>query len=74
VKVRFFKYKDPVKSLSGSRPVHTYPAKVVGLDALSDLAVVSMNASLSDLYSLDLSSSSSLKVVGTLVRTPVKRL
>jgi S1-C subfamily serine protease len=39
-----------------------YPAKVVGLDALSDLAVVSVNASLSDLYSLDFSSSSSLKV------------
>jgi S1-C subfamily serine protease len=39
-----------------------YPAKVVGLDALSDLAVVSINASLGDLYSLDLSSSSSLKV------------
>ena len=39
-----------------------YPAKVVGSDAFSDLAVLSMNASLSDLYSLDFSSSSSLKV------------
>jgi S1-C subfamily serine protease len=40
-----------------------YPANVVGSDALSDLAVLSVNASSSDIYSLDLiSSSSSLKV------------
>ena len=39
-----------------------YPAKVVGGDALSDIAVLSANASPSDLNSLNFSSSSSLKV------------
>jgi len=39
-----------------------YPVTVIGSDALSDLAVVSIDAPLSDLYSLDLSSSASLRV------------
>jgi S1-C subfamily serine protease len=39
-----------------------YPAKVIGADALSDIAVLSISASTSDLYSLYFSSSSSLKV------------
>jgi len=70
----FLRYKDPLKSLSGSRSVHAYPAKAVGVDALSDLAVIPMNASPSDLYSLDLSSSSSLKVEGPLVLTHTESL
>jgi S1-C subfamily serine protease len=39
-----------------------YPAKVVGGDAFSDIAVLSTNASSSDLNPLDFRSSSSLKV------------
>jgi S1-C subfamily serine protease len=39
-----------------------YPAKVVGGDALSDLAVLSLNAPTVDLHPLDVSSSSSLRV------------
>ena len=39
-----------------------YPAKVIGNDALSDLAVLSLNASSMDLRALDVSSSSSLRV------------
>jgi S1-C subfamily serine protease len=39
-----------------------YPAKVIGNDPLSDLAVLSLNAPTRDLHSLDISSSSSLRV------------
>ena len=41
-----------------------YPAKVIGSDPLSDLAVISINAPLSDLHVLGFSASSSL-MVGT---------
>jgi len=39
-----------------------YPAKVIGSDALSDLAVLSLNASSVDLHPLPISSSSTLRV------------
>ena len=39
-----------------------YPAKVIGNDALSDLTLLSFNAPTIDLHSLDISSSSSLRV------------
>ncbi|HUK28483.1 MAG TPA: trypsin-like peptidase domain-containing protein [Candidatus Acidoferrales bacterium] len=41
---------------------NSYPAKVVGLDAYSDLAIVSVNAKPSELRPLTLGSSSALKV------------
>jgi S1-C subfamily serine protease len=40
----------------------SFPTKIVGSDAYSDLAVVSVHAPQSDLYPLEFSSSSSLKV------------
>jgi S1-C subfamily serine protease len=40
----------------------SYPAKVVGADSLSDIAVVSTSAPMSDLYPLSFSSSSTLEV------------